>query len=153
MDELVNAVIYIVVIYLIIAIINNVYKVTISFITDNATNYPIRLNVNGLYSFNTNSVGWIRYKTQTLNIGSKFGHSILYFVTAIFDGIWFIAMFIRNFLLGIVVIIAPITAITKLLGDDTKKNIFHFNEWLKFYLVVLWIPIIVIIITSLILRL
>ena len=153
MDDFVEAIIYIVGAYLIIAVMNNLYKVIISFITDNATMFPLRANVENVYSFNTNIIGWVRYLTQNPNIGAKYGYSFLYLLAAIFNAIWFLAMFIRNFLLGIVVMIAPITAITKVLGEGTKESIFQFKGWLKFYSIVLWIPSIAITIISLMLRL
>lgn len=153
MDDFVKAIIYIVGAYLIVALMNNFYKVMISFITNKATIFPLRANVENLYSFNTNIVGWVRYMTQSSNVGTKFGYSFLYLIIAIVDSIWFFVMFIRNFLLGIVVMIAPITAITKVLGEGTKESIFQFKGWLKFYSIVLWIPSIVTVIMSLVLRL
>ena len=152
MDDLVQAIIYIVGAYLIVAVMNNFYKVMISFITENATNFPLRAEVENIYSFNTNIVGLVRYKTQSSNIGTKFGYSILYLLTVGLNMVWFLAMFIRNFLLGIVVMIAPITGIKKVMGEDAKESIFQFKGWLKFYSIVLWIPSFVIIIMSLFLR-
>ena len=153
MDDFVQAIIYIVGAYLIVAVMNNFYKVMISFITNNATRFPLRANVENIYSFNTNAIGGIRYMTQSPNIGTKYGYSFLYLIAAIVNFICFLGMFIRTFLLGIVVMMAPIPAITKTLGEGAKESIFQFKGWLKFYSIVLWIPSFAIIIISLILRL
>ena len=153
MDDFVQAIIYIIGAYLIIAVMNNLYKLIVSFITNNATMFPLRANVENIYSFNTNTISSLRYKTQNLNIGAKYGYSFLYILLAIVDFLCFLAMFARTFLLGLVTMMAPIPAITKTFGEETKESIFQFKGWLKFYSIVLWIPIIIITIISIYYRL
>lgn len=145
-NNLVKGVIYIVAVYLIIAIMINFYKLVISAITtDTASKYIIRFNVNQVYSFNTNIIGGARYLTQSTNIAMSYGWSWAYLAMAVFDLFCFLIMFVRTFLIGIFVITAPITAIVKINETDTqaRRGLFYIGNWMKAFLIILWIPFLV----------
>ena len=143
MNNFIKAVIWIVGIYIFIALMINLYKLAISAVTgENDSKYLIRLDVNDLYSFNTNIIGWARYMTQSTNIAMSFRWSLGYLAMAIVDAICFIAMFIRVFFLGILIIIAPITSIKKINETEVqeKKGLIYMSNWIKVFLITLWIP-------------
>ena len=142
-NNLAKAVIYIVGIYVIIAILINLYKLAILSVTGGENSkYLIRLSVENLYSFNTNIVGWARFMTQSTNIGMSFKWSLAYLGMAVINAICFLAMFVRTIFLGLLIMIAPIISINKINETDTQRRggLFHFSGWIRAFLIVLWIP-------------
>jgi len=112
------------------------------------SNYLIRVNVENVYSFNTNFIGYLKYMTLKSDVATTLGSSIVYAVVAIINLFWFGFMFVRMFIIAGLTIIAPITAVNAMLEKAPRKgfhidNIFHFKSWTITYLRWLWTPLIV----------
>ncbi len=146
MDNYIKAILIIVGVFLFSSLMINLYYYATSLITnESSTFFPIRLLVKSTYSFNTNIISAVRYHTLSTNILNAYGWSLLYLVTALANLLWFIFMFIRMIVLGALIAIAPITAITTM-GETVQSEgaktigLFFIRGWIKVFLIVLWIP-------------
>ena len=155
-DNFVNAIVVIVGVYLFSALMISTYKYFTSIATGGSlTRFPIRLTVKDVYAFNTNSISIIRYYTQSSNISQKFGWSLLYFFIAFLNALWFGFMYLRMIIMGALIIIAPINAVTTMVNTSKNANqngILSINGWMKLFSIVLWIPFGVTLIISIALR-
>lgn len=151
-NRVVGVCIKIVGVYIIIALINELYEyIYNSHLANIDTNFYLRANVKGLYSFNTNLIGILKYYTFVLKELPRLGFSFLYMVVAIVNFIWVIALFLRMLLIGMLTIIAPITAVTSMAdlepsGKRGIMNLIHFKVWIEAYLKLVWIPVLVFVI-------
>ena len=149
-NNVIKTTIMIVGVYVVATLMLYFYQIILQLIIqNNDTNYLIRLTVTDTYTFNTNIIGWIRYKTLSNNIMSSFGWSAIYLFATIFNLIWFFIMSARTILVGILIIIAPFTAVMYMSGktaeNSSKLNIFHFRNWFRIYLICIWMPISIVI--------
>ncbi len=150
-DRFVRAIVLIIGIYLIMTGITYLYSQILNIILNgNLQRYAIRVNVENVYSFNTNLIGYIKYLTLSSNIISSFVYSIAYFVFAVINLIWFVCMFLRMLIIAMFIIIAPITAIVYMTdlvptGRFGLGNFFHFRNWLVLYTSIVFVPIIMLI--------
>ena len=151
-----KGIVLIVVIYSIAALMIYLYEWALDLVIgDNDSNYLIRANVSGMYSFNTNIIGIVKYRSLTTNILAAFGFSLLYFIMELFNFAWFLAMFARMLFIGILTIIAPFTAVSMARGSNVEElsgveNIFNFKGWLSAYLIAMWIPMAIILLYRLV---
>ena len=156
MDNFVKAIVLIVGVYLFLALMISTYKYFTSIATGGSlTRFPIRITVKDVYAFNTNFISVVRYFTLSTNISQKFGWSLLYFFFAVLNAIWFGFMFLRMFAIGILIILAPINAVTTMvnISKNAKQNgILSINGWMILFSIVLWIPFVVTLIISIALR-
>ena len=156
MDNFVKAIVLIVGVYLFSALMISTYKYFTSIATGGSlTRFPIRITVKDVYAFNTNFISVVRYFTLSTNISQKFGWSLLYFFFAVLNAIWFGFMFLRMFAIGILIILAPINAVTTMvnISKNAKQNgILSINGWMILFSIVLWIPFVVTLIISIALR-
>ena len=157
MDNFAKAVALMVGIYLFSTLMIYFYNYLTSIITGgNSTRFPIRFIVKDVYSFNTNIISGIRYQTLSSRILGEYVWSWVYLGMSILNGIYFMFMFMRMIVIGLLIIIAPITAITTmqntLQNEATTSGLFHINGWIKAFLGVLWLPFIVTIVMGLFLR-
>ena len=151
----IKAIIQLVGILIIIFITTKLYYNSIQqLLGEYTSNYIIRLNVTGVYSFNTNIIGLIKYKAMTANLTQAFGRSITYLIISLFSLLWYYIMGIRAILIGILSILAPLTIISvfKEKEVDKEKIGFNFKTWLKIYMTVMWFPLVIVIMLRLILR-
>ena len=156
MDNFVKAIVLIVGVYLFLALMISTYKYFTSIATGGSlTRFPIRITVKDVYAFNTNFISVVRYFTLSTNISQKFGWSLLYFFFAVLNAIWFGFMFLRMIAIGILIILAPINAVTTMvnISKNAKQNgILSINGWMILFSIVLWIPFVVTLIISIALR-
>ena len=159
MDNYVKAVAIMVGVYLFSSLMINLYYYATSLITnDNTTFFPVRLLVQNTYSFNTNIISAIRYHTLSTNILDAYGWSLVYLVMAMANLFWFLFMFVRMIVLGALIAIAPITAITTM-GEAVQSEgaqtsgVFFISGWIKVFSIVLWIPFCLTVLINLALRL
>lgn len=158
MDNFVKAIVLIVGLYLFSTIMVYLYEYLTSLLSgETETLFNIRFVVNDVYSFNTNIISGVRYHTLSSNIGMEYKWSWIYLITALINGFWFLFMFLRMIVIGALVIISPITAVTTMGSTaKTKENstagIFFIDGWIKAFLVVLWSPMIVTAVMSIFLR-
>lgn len=152
MDSWLKSIILIVGVYVVMTLMLYFYQLIVNIITNgNDSNYLIRVNVENVYSFNTNLIGYLKYMTLSANDLSAYGYSILYLLMVIVDLIWFFVMFARMLIIGGLTIIAPITSVMAMTGREPQgssgiKNILHFKNWLKMYLVWMWVPLVIVMI-------
>lgn len=110
------------------------------------TNYIIRLNVEDVYMFDTNIMGYIKYMTLRVSSWSKLGYSIVYALMAIFCNFAiFLTMFLRMLGIGFLVVIAPLTAVgtlsKKSIGGGGIGQLLNFKTWIKTYFTLLLLPL------------
>ncbi len=156
-DNWVKSIILISGVYIIMTLMMYFYQNILTIVlNENDSNYLIRANVENVYSFNTNQIGYFRYMTLQTNSISAFKYSILYFLQALINGIWFLFMLARMLIIGGLIIVAPLTAVMTMFEKIPKKgfsltNILQFKNWLTTYLLWLWIPIVVVMIYRIVL--
>ena len=110
--------------------------------------YLLRLNVEGVYAFNTNVMGYLKYMTMNSNTLAALGASICYAVASIFNLLWFGVMFVRMILIGGLIVIAPLTAVYAMMGRTPSEgvhtgNILNLSNFMTFYSVLLFLPFVV----------
>ena len=71
------------------------------FLNGNNSIYLIRVNVENVYSFNTNVVGYLKYMTLNSNVLASLGYSLLYMIIELINLLWFGVMFARMAIIGI----------------------------------------------------
>ena len=145
-DNLFVAVLMVAGVYIIMAGCSMLYDTVLQLITDNNNTYPIRAVVTDVYSFNTTLIGLMRYRTLTNNVWHELGWSIGYLIISFLDLIYFLLMFARMLILGLLSITAPLTAVMKMSGNSEGKGVlqlFQFNNWIKIYLRFTYIPLII----------
>lgn len=145
-------------IYFIAIIIIYFYSYMVNVFTEGYNyNYLVRIDVNEVYSFNTNSIGFARYLSLTSNIYAKLGYSILYLVMTIINLSLWLGMFIRMLTIAGLTIIAPITAVEMAINGSTKsddvRSVLSFKGWLMAYLISVFAPFIIILCQRLLIEL
>lgn len=155
-NGVVRAVILLSLIYAIMTLIMYIYnKVVKLVIYDMESSYIIRVVVENLYSFNTTIIGYIRY----LSLAPKaVGYAFLYALMQFISLIWYGFMFVRMLFIGLLAIIAPIVAVNTMTDNIVGRNIsigniLNFNQWLRTYLIWLWVPLVMAIIIRILLLL
>lgn len=157
-DNLVKAIILISLVYVIMTLFMQLYKNILNVILDgNDSFYLIRLNVENVYSFNTNYIGYFRYMSLQSDLLAAIKYSIFYCLGAILNGVWFLFMLARMIIIGGLIIVAPLTAVMAMMEKAPKKgfsvtHILYFNNWLKIYLIWLWIPLVVVLMFRVVLQ-
>ena len=152
MDNVFGAIIMLIGVFVVMTLITYSYKMILDVIIDNNNSrYLMRVNVGEIYSFNTNLTGFLKYMTLTENAYAALGYSILYLLVVVVNLIWFVFMLIRMLFIGVLIIIAPITAIVHMLGDQGQGNSFignlvHFRNLIGMYTILVYIPLGVIIV-------
>lgn len=144
-------------IFIIITLTTNLYKYMKEQILGEFTsNYLIRVNIKGVYSFNTNTIGCIRLMTMSSNVYQAFVWGLIYLVAAIINLIYFGIMFFRMLAIGVFTIIAPITAITSVFetGNNvvSNNNILRFGGWFRIFMLIVWAPMLILIVSRLLFR-
>lgn len=148
MDGLLKAICIISSIYVLMAFMTYFYQKFLTLILNgNNSNYLIRVNVDGVYSFNTNFIGYLKYMTLKSNVIATFGSSLLYWAATQVNLFWFGFMFFRMFVMAGLTIVAPITSVTSMLNRTPREgfhieNILHFRSWINIYIRWLLLPLI-----------
>lgn len=156
-DNIVKAILLISLIYVIMTVMMYMYQEVVKmFMNGNSSNYLLRINVENVYSFNTNLIGYLKFRTLSTNSLAALGASILYCLMTIVNLICFVGMFLRTIIMGGLVIIAPFTAVMAINEKRNGKgfnitNILNFKNWFKLYMTILWVPLIIIIVYRLVL--
>ncbi len=149
MDNFIRAVLLLGCVYLIMTFLYYFYKQMVNILTNgNNSVYLLRLNVEGVYAFNTNVMGYLKYMTMNSNTLAALGASICYAVASIFNLLWFGVMFVRMILIGGLIVIAPLTAVYAMMGRTPSEgvhtgNILNLSNFMTFYSVLLFLPFVV----------
>ena len=134
-------------IYAIISVVIFGYKELIKLLIKDADSmYIIRVNVEDAYSFNTNVTGFMKYKTLMSDYVGKFTCSIKYGLVVGFNVLFFVLMIIRTGSIAGLIIIAPISVVNYMRGQKAKEgssitNLLYFNNWLSFFIRIVFVPI------------
>lgn len=155
MNQFVNAVIWLIGIILFMMLCNTLYNAVFEKIVGNNPSYfPIRVDVNNVYTYNTNIIGLLKYQSLSTYLKGKVVRSLIYLAGTLLNASWFIYMVKRALILAGLTAIAPMVSIYKML-DEEKQNkmfkIFDFKLWSKIYLQNMWYPIIIMYILKLVL--
>lgn len=118
------------------------------FLNGNNSIYLIRVNVENVYSFNTNVVGYLKYMTLNSNVLASLGYSLLYMIIELINLLWFGVMFARMAIIGFLIIVAPFTAVYSMLGrtpteGNNARNALTFGHFMRVYIVLLFLPLVV----------
>ena len=117
------------------------------FLNGNNSIYLIRVNVENLYSFNTNIIGYMKYMTLNSNILASLGYSFLYMLMEFANLFCFGIMFARTVIIGGLIIVSPFTAVYTMLGrapteGNNVRNAFTFGHFMRVYIVLLFLPLV-----------
>lgn len=117
------------------------------FLNGNNSIYLIRVNVENLYSFNTNVIGYMKYMTLNSNILASLGYSFLYMLMEFANLFCFGIMFARTVIIGGLIIVSPFTAVYTMLGrapteGNNVRNAFTFGHFMRVYIVLLVLPLV-----------
>lgn len=118
------------------------------FLNGNNSIYLIRANVENVYSFNTNIIGYMKYMSLNSNVIASLGYSFLYMLMEFANLVCFAVMFIRMILVGALTIVAPLTAVYTMLGrtpteGQNVRNVFTFGRFMRIYIVMLFLPLVI----------
>ena len=117
------------------------------FLNGNSSIYLIRANVEDVYSFNTNVIGYMKYMTLNSNILASLGYSFLYMLMEFANLFCFGIMFARTVIIGGLIIVSPFTAVYTMLGrapteGNNVRNAFTFGHFMRVYIVLLVLPLV-----------
>lgn len=117
------------------------------FLNGNSSIYLIRANVEDVYSFNTNIIGYMKYMTLNSNILASLGYSFLYMLMEFANLFCFGFMFARTVIIGGLIIVSPFTAVYTMLGrapteGNNVRNAFTFGHFMRVYIVLLVLPLV-----------
>ena len=157
MNNIVKATLIIESIYLIMIIITYLYNEIVSiYLNGNNSIYLLRVNVDGVYSFNTNLVGLFKFLASSSDSDAAWGYSFWYMIFSAVTVVGYGLMFFRMLFMAFLTLVAPVTALHEMNGNVDGKNtvsIFNFRRFLRRYTVLTFIPFAGIIITRLAMRL
>ena len=116
------------------------------FLNGNNSIYLIRVNVENVYSFNTNVVGYLKYMTLNSNVLASLGYSLLYMIIELINLLFWCKWYIA--IIGILIIVAPFTAVYSMLGrtpteGNNARNALTFGHFMRVYIVLLFLPLVV----------
>ena len=159
MDNAVKSIVVMGTIYAIMVLILYLYNNLLGIALNGNDNiYLIKASVEKVYSFNTNFTGYIKYMTMTTNSIGGLVYGIAYACVTILNILTFVGMFARMVIVGAMIGVAPITAVYtmqgKSVGDKPKlTNVFIFEYFIKFYFILVFAPLIVVVLYRFILNL
>ena len=147
MNQFVNAVVWLIGIILFMMLCHTLYNTIFDRIVgENPSYFPIRLDVNNVYTFNTNFIGYLRYQALSVQLKGKIFRSLIYVFGVLINVYWFIYMVKRVLILALLTALAPFVSIYKML-DEEKRNrifkIFDFKVWAGIYLKNMWFPLLI----------
>lgn len=142
-DQFFGAVLMIAGIYLVMVLIMFLYRQVLNvFLNGNSSRYLIRVNVEGVYSFNTNLIGY----TKFLAIGAdeSIRNAGAYFLTAFINFVCIGAMTLRMLFIGISMVLAPFTAVNYMrdTGKTKNKSFLNFSVFIRRYIIVVFLPLV-----------
>lgn len=149
-DSCVKSILIISLGYLLMSLIIYGYNEIIKIILNgNDSSYLIRVNVDGVYSFNTNLIGYIKYMSLNSNGLSSYIYTFAYWVISFIDLVWFGFMVVRPWIIAGLIVIMPISAVYEMLGRTPSQgqgwgNILIFERCISLYTTLIFVPLIMI---------
>lgn len=145
MDSIVKATLIIGSIYLIMILITYFYnEIAKVYLNGNNSIYLLRVNVEEVYSFNTNLIGFLKFMSSNADTDAAFGYAFGYMICTFCNMAAYCAMFVRTIFMGVLVIFAPVTALHEMSGkvdENETVNIFNYKRFLKVYTILTFIPL------------
>ena len=147
MDNIFKSILLLGSIYVFMIILMKFYnEVQKLLLNGNKSIYLLRINVENVYSFNTNIVGYWKYLALNQNVYASLGYSFLYFIVEILNALWYGVMLFRSIVIGVIIILAPLTAVNLMrngLSSDggNTTSIFNIRIYLRIYLRILFFPL------------
>ena len=148
MDKIVQSICMLAFIYIFMSLMIGLNNQVVNLLGGNNDSvYLIRVNVDEVYSFNTNLIGYLKYLTLNNNATINVGNALMYLLAVMINFLWFVYMCARMVMMGLLIILAPLTAVTNLANIKFKVgtkiiNAIHFKNWVTVFLRWLWIPVI-----------
>lgn len=156
-NNIVKSILIIGIIYFIMIIITYFYnEVLKAYLNGNESIYLIRVNVDEVYSFNTNIVGLLKYRALSADSDAAFGYAFWYMVVSGATVVGYGLMLARMIFMAFLTICAPFTAayeMTENVKDKKTENIFNFKNFLKTYTILTFLPFVVILLLRIGIRL
>ena len=159
MDRWTKAIAIISGIFVLMAVMIYLYKLILDTMVGGVyTPYLIRMNVNGASSFNTNFMGFLKYRSLSINLYDAYKWSLIRLIFTVINLLFFIAMFIRMIILAGLVIIAPATSIGEMINIPLNRNnsvvkLLNFKVFIKVFIITLWGPVLISVINLVLLKL
>ena len=150
MDSVLKAVLIIGYCYLFMALFEYLYEELLQiFIAGNDSRYLIRLVVDGLYSFNTNIVGYFKYMSMMSNYTAVVKYSAAYAAISVVNFVWFFYMVVRMFIVALMIMFVPLTAVYELSGKTQRRgfhldNLLKWETFMRIYLIFVFSPLVII---------
>ena len=152
-DNFITAIVIMIFVYVIIQLCINFYNFMLDFVVDKMTNglntpYIYRVKVSDIYYFNTNGMGYLKYMSLSSDIWGAFISSLVRLIVTLLNGAACLIMAARTILIGVLITLAPITAINYLAGRVPSPemgwmNILFFENFFKVFMMALWIPFLI----------
>ena len=139
MDNLLGAIAIIVGIFVVMAVITYLNKLLINItIGENRNNFLIKINVDNICSFNSNFMGYLKYRTLSTDMMDAAKWSLLRLGFSLINILFLIAMIARMVIIGFLTMIAPITAVTFMLNrevqnEESVQSILYFRPFISLY--------------------
>lgn len=157
MNNIVKALLIIGSIYLIMIIITYLYNEILKiYLNGNNSIYLIRVNVDGVYSFNTNYIGLLKFRSLSADSDAALGYAFWYMACSFFTLLAYGIMLFRTLYMAFLTLIAPVIALHEMNGNvngNDAVNILNFRRFLRVYTVLTFIPLAIIFITRVAIRL
>ena len=148
MDNLLGAIAIIVGVFIIIACCIYLGKLLTNIIIgENRNNFLLRVNVENTYSFNTNFMGYFKYRSLSTNNMDAVKWAVIRLLFTIINTILFFLMIARMLFAGFLTMIAPITAVNymrsiNVQNEENMQSIFYFAPFVRIYASLALIPVI-----------
>ena len=146
-NNFVNAVVWLIGMIVFVMLCHTFYNAVLKYLLgDNTSYFPIRVDVNNVYTFNTNIIGFIKYQALGMQLKGKILRSIVYLAFVIINAKWFIYMLKRALLLAALTALAPMVAVYKMVDEEKQSKllkIFDFRIWAKLYLRNMMYPLLI----------
>lgn len=148
MDNLLGAIAIIVGVFIIIACCIFLGKLLTNIIIgENRNNFLLRVNVENTYSFNTNFMGYFKYRSLSTNNMDAVKWAVVRLLFTIINTILFFLMIARMLFAGFLTMIAPITAVNymrsiNVQNEENMQSIFYFAPFVRIYASLALIPVI-----------
>ena len=135
-------------VYFFMIIIMYFYNEVLKLLTNgNNSIYLIRVNVDEVYSFNTNLIGLFRFRASSADLDEASSYAFWYMIYSIFTVFGYYHMFRRMAEIAFLTLSAPVTALQEMSGNVNGKgriNIYNVRTFFSTYIKLLFAPLIVV---------
>ena len=108
-----------------------------------STEFPIRVNVEGAYSFSTTPTGYFRYMSEIENLdllGIKAAYAVGYLLMAFMNWVIMLAMFVRMLLMMLLAVVGYVIVLINVFSKENSSN-WRFKDWVMLYIGIAFIQV------------